>query len=204
MSPNSLTKHTLTSKQWTFHWAWLKVTEPNESHLNLTQQLWGQSDQWGVEKCMVTASLIRSQKTAEIQQAKRNPGDSRDEFTQNWSAGRYAVCVQIRRNSSCQNPGHGGNSAKRNKKPCVINHVWCQYPEWFVQLFAKNFERVTNGQTKDDWTAERTDGYGHSYAPSPVRAITKSSSTFSATNISSNIVWLLLLHGTIQMKSNYT
>ena len=72
---------------------------------------------------MATASLIRSQKTAEIQQAKRNPGDSRDEFTQNRSAGRYAVCVQIRRNSSCQSPGHGGNSAKRNKKPCVINQV---------------------------------------------------------------------------------
>ena len=34
-----------------------------------------------------------------------------------------------------------------------------------------------------------------------VREITKSSSTFSATNISSNIVWLLQLHDTIQMKS---
>ena len=32
------------------------------------------------------------------------------------------------------------------------------------------------------------------------REITKSSSTFSATNISSNIVWLLQLHDTIQMK----
>ena len=32
--------------------------------------------------------------------------------------------------------------------------------------------------------------------------ITKSSSTFSATNISSNIVWLIQLHDTIQMKSN--
>ena len=29
-------------------------------------------------------------------------------------------------------------------------------------------------------------------------------STFSATNISSNIVWLLQLHDTIQMKSNYS
>ena len=37
-----------------------------------------------------------------------------------------------------------------------------------------------------------------------VREITKSSSTFSATNISSNIVWLLWLHDIIQMKSNYT
>ena len=34
-----------------------------------------------------------------------------------------------------------------------------------------------------------------------VREITKSSSTFSATNISSNIVWLLQLNDTIQMKS---
>ena len=39
---------------------------------------------------------------------------------------------------------------------------------------------------------------------SAVQEITKSSSTFSATNISSNIVWFLQLHDTIQMKSNYT
>ena len=37
-----------------------------------------------------------------------------------------------------------------------------------------------------------------------VREITKSSDTFSATNINSNIVWLFQLHDTIQMKSNYT
>ena len=36
-----------------------------------------------------------------------------------------------------------------------------------------------------------------------VREITKSSSTFSATNISSNIVWLLQLHDTIQAKSQF-
>ena len=34
-----------------------------------------------------------------------------------------------------------------------------------------------------------------------VREITKSSSTSSATNISSNIVWLLQLHDTIQMEA---
>ena len=34
-----------------------------------------------------------------------------------------------------------------------------------------------------------------------VREITKSNSTFSATNISSNVVWLLQLHDTIQMES---
>ena len=34
-----------------------------------------------------------------------------------------------------------------------------------------------------------------------VREIAKSSSTFSATNISSNIVWFIQLHDTIQMKS---
>ena len=33
---------------------------------------------------------------------------------------------------------------------------------------------------------------------------TKSSSTFSATNIDSNIVWFRQLHDTIPMKSNYT
>ena len=36
---------------------------------------------------------------------------------------------------------------------------------------------------------------------STVREITKSSSTFSATNNSSNIVWLLQLHDTIQMET---
>ena len=35
-----------------------------------------------------------------------------------------------------------------------------------------------------------------------VREITKSSCTFSATNISGNLVWLLSLHDTIQTKSN--
>ena len=37
-----------------------------------------------------------------------------------------------------------------------------------------------------------------------VREIIKSSSTFSATNICSNIVWFIQLHETIQMKSNHT
>ena len=37
-----------------------------------------------------------------------------------------------------------------------------------------------------------------------VREITKISSTFSATNISSNMIWFLQLHDTIKMKSNYT
>ena len=37
-----------------------------------------------------------------------------------------------------------------------------------------------------------------------VRGITKSSSTFSATNISSNMIWFLQLHDTIKMKSNHT
>ena len=37
-----------------------------------------------------------------------------------------------------------------------------------------------------------------------VREITKSSSTYSVTNISSNIAWLLELHDIIQIKSNYT
>ena len=40
--------------------------------------------------------------------------------------------------------------------------------------------------------------------PRAVREINKSSSTFFSTNISSNIVWLLQLHDTIQMKSNFT
>ena len=39
---------------------------------------------------------------------------------------------------------------------------------------------------------------------SQVREITKSSSTFPATNISSNMVWLRQLYDTIQMISNYT
>ena len=39
--------------------------------------------------------------------------------------------------------------------------------------------------------------------PLSVREITKSSSTFSATNISSNTLWLLQLHDTIQTKSHF-
>ena len=39
---------------------------------------------------------------------------------------------------------------------------------------------------------------------SAVREITKSSSTFSATKICSNIIWFLQLHDTIKMKSNHT
>ena len=38
----------------------------------------------------------------------------------------------------------------------------------------------------------------------PVREITKSGSTSSATNISCNIIWFLQLHDTIKMKSNHT
>ena len=37
-----------------------------------------------------------------------------------------------------------------------------------------------------------------------VREITKSTSTFSATNISSNMIWFFQLHDTIKMKSNHT
>ena len=37
-----------------------------------------------------------------------------------------------------------------------------------------------------------------------VREITKSSSTFSATNIRSNMIWLFQLHDKIKMKSNHT
>ena len=39
---------------------------------------------------------------------------------------------------------------------------------------------------------------------SAVREITKSSSTFSATNISSNIVWLLQLQDTTPTKSHFS
>ena len=41
------------------------------------------------------------------------------------------------------------------------------------------------------------------YMPLSVREITKSSSTFSATNFSSYIIELLELHDTIQIKLNY-
>ena len=44
----------------------------------------------------------------------------------------------------------------------------------------------------------------YSYVALAVREITKSSSTFSATNVSNNVVWFLQLHDIIQMKSNYT
>ena len=44
----------------------------------------------------------------------------------------------------------------------------------------------------------------HNFQVSTVRVITKSSSTFIATNISNNIVWLLQLQDAIQMKSKDT
>ena len=48
------------------------------------------------------------------------------------------------------------------------------------------------------------DPYQQAYEYSlTVRYITKSSSTFYATNISSNIIWLLKVHDTIQMKFNF-
>ena len=37
-----------------------------------------------------------------------------------------------------------------------------------------------------------------------VREITKSSSTFSATNISNNMIWFFQMHDTIKLKSNHT
>ena len=46
-------------------------------------------------------------------------------------------------------------------------------------------------------------GSSYSTACTTVREIPKSSCTFFATNISSNIVWFHQLHDTIQMKSNY-
>ena len=54
------------------------------------------------------------------------------------------------------------------------------------------------------WTSLSPEWLLNLITHSSVREITKSSSTFSATNISSNMVWLLQLHDTIQMKSNYT
>ena len=53
---------------------------------------------------------------------------------------------------------------------------------------------------KDAWNTA-TSGKMNYIGYLPVREITKSSSTFSATNISSNIVWLLQLHDTIQIES---
>ena len=62
---------------------------------------------------------------------------------------------------------------------CVCLVAWCYY-----QLIAK----PANKTTAPPWT---------------VKEITKSSSTFSATNISSNIVWSFSLHDTIQRKSHF-
>ena len=42
------------------------------------------------------------------------------------------------------------------------------------------------------------------YLSLAVREITKSSSTFSATNVSSNMIWFFQLHDSIKMKSNHT
>ena len=46
-------------------------------------------------------------------------------------------------------------------------------------------------------------GEAATIGPSAVREITKGSSTFAATNFSSNMIWLFQMHDIIQMKSNY-
>ena len=70
---------------------------------------------------------------------------------------------------------------------------------WLTRhMFSVNIYKNPHGALKQGFQVQKS---GFEWT---VREITKSSSTFSATNISSNIVWFLQLHDTIQMKSNYT
>ena len=71
--------------------------------------------------------------------------------------------------------------------------------DWF--MWARNGARATLiGSGRWDWfmgTCQMTKYY-------TVREITKSSSTFSVTNISSNMIWFCEMHDTIKKKSNHT
>ena len=62
------------------------------------------------------------------------------------------------------------------------------------------------GQSQDSYRCQWSnhERYVENALVLTVREITKNSSTFYGTNISSNIAWFLQLHDTIQMKSNYT
>ena len=81
----------------------------------------------------------------------------------------------------------------RNTYP--LSHCWSvgnyiSYTWFIIYLFHIQRDRFTSGM--------------HSCVPLSVREITKSSSTFSATNISSNMIWFVQLHDKIKMKSNHT
>ena len=76
--------------------------------------------------------------------------------------------------------------------PCVATELWLRALTATREPGCQDREQIYNMESAQC-----------SRLPWAVREITKSSSTFSATNVSSNIVWFLQLHDTIQMKSNY-
>ena len=96
-------------------------------------------------------------------------------------------------------------SNNKNNTPLAITHNWhetlfllddaiwiCRHRfRWFLVAFMhKAFISANVGLQP--------------IGPLPVREITKSSRTFSATNVSNNIIWFLQLHDTIKMKSSHT
>ena len=93
--------------------------------------------------------------------------------------------------------------------------VWCNTfiilnQQWQADDVLASRERVVFMGLVVDWREKKGginwllgDRLSGTVATWAVREITRCSSAFSATNISSNIVWLLQLHDRIQMKSNY-
>ena len=70
----------------------------------------------------------------------------------------------------------------------LVDSLWLAFNVNFVQIQSYLYADCSHLNQTQLWS---------------VREITKSSSTFSATNISNNVVWLLQLHDTIQMESNF-
>ena len=89
----------------------------------------------------------------------------------------------------------------------VIEACWHIYIYICIYIYMRQWIRSSLIQVMA-WCRENliwTNGFGQLGTTNlAVREITKSSSTFSATNISSNIIWFLQLHDIIKMKSNHT
>ena len=81
---------------------------------------------------------------------------------------------------------------------CISALSWCLCPKYKQKL------QHTYSTTHSSWQSMGCFSVQSLCCSLAVREITKSSSTFSATNISNKMIWFLQLHDTIKMKSNHT
>ena len=89
--------------------------------------------------------------------------------------------------------------------PYVILKSPCTFLDHPVYNTSSHCTHWNMNYSHKTWYEYQTYQYcGCGLFPLAVREITKSTSTFSATNISSNMIWFFQLHDTIKMKWNYT